>query len=53
MAEDDRLRDVRSRVNGLRERVQQQRAAAVPAAPVESQTPPQPAKGKKKKISFI
>lgn len=53
MAEDERFRDVRSRVKGLRERVQQQRAAAVPAAPVEAQAAPQPAKGKKKKISFI
>jgi tetratricopeptide (TPR) repeat protein len=53
MAEDERFRDIRSRVKGLRERVQQQRAAAVPAAPVEAQVPPQPAKGKKKKISFI
>jgi tetratricopeptide (TPR) repeat protein len=53
MAEDERFRDVRNRVKGLRERVQQQRAAAVPAAPVEAQAPSQPAKGKKKKISFI
>ena len=53
MAEDERFRDVRSRVKGLRERVQQQRAAAVPAAPVEAQAPPQSAKGKKTKISFI
>jgi tetratricopeptide (TPR) repeat protein len=53
MAEDERFRDVRSRVIGLRERVQQQRAAAIPAAPVETQAPPQPAKGKKKRISFI
>jgi tetratricopeptide (TPR) repeat protein len=49
MAENERFRDVRSRVKGLRERVQQQRAAAVPA---EAEAPPPPAKSKKK-ISFI
>ena len=50
MAENERFRDVRSRVKGLRERVQQQRAAG--AVPVEAQAPPPPAKSKKK-ISFI
>jgi hypothetical protein len=50
MAENERFRDVRSRVTSLRDRVQQQRAAA---EPVEAQAPPPPAKGKKKKISFI
>ncbi len=50
MAENERFRDVRNRVKGLRERVQQQRAAA--AVPVEVQAPPPPAKSKKK-ISFI
>ncbi len=53
MAEDERFRDVRSRVKGLRERAQQQREAAVPAAPAEAHAPPPPVKGKKKKISFV
>jgi tetratricopeptide (TPR) repeat protein len=49
VAENERFRDVRSRVKGLRQRVQQQRTAAVP---VEAKAPPPPAKSKKK-ISFI
>jgi tetratricopeptide (TPR) repeat protein len=53
MAEDERFRDVQSRVKGLRDRVQQPRAPAVPAPPDEAQTPPSPPKGKKKKISFV